>query len=246
MAGLCVRLLVRSLLLWAAVRGPAWATGLAWSFATIEAAPWAYRDAAGRPSGVFPEIVSELERRSGDRIVVSLYPLVRVDQALESGQQDCAIILWNDYRTRFAVRGEDVHPMPFGVIARKGTRLEHYDDLVPLVISVTRSLAMHPRFDGDMTLHKDVDKDYLIGLRKIAHGRADAIAGALPTIWHIARQAGLDGHLGTVLTLGRVPLALQCSKRSPRLAAMDRIDGALRAMRADGSLARILSGHGYF
>lgn len=227
----------------------AWALPLAaadLSFVTIEAAPWAYRDTAGRPAGAFAEIVAELERRGGDRIAVSLYPLARIDQALEAGQQDCTIILWNAHRARYVARGEDVYPMPFGVIARKGVRLESYDDLAPLVISVTRGLAMHPRFDADTGLRKDADKDYLTGLRKIAHGRADAVAGALPTILHIARQAGLDGHLGAPMTLGRVPLALQCAKRSPRLAAMERIDGALRALRADGSLARILSAHGYF
>ncbi|MDX9742121.1 MAG: transporter substrate-binding domain-containing protein, partial [Gammaproteobacteria bacterium] len=161
-------------------------------FVTIEAAPWAYRDADGRPAGAFPEIIAELERRGGDRIAIALYPLARIDQSLEAGQRDCTIILWNDYRARYAARGEDVYAMPFGVIARKGVRLESYDDLAPLVISVTRGLAMHPRFDADASLRKDADKDYLTGLRKIAHGRVDAVAGALPTILHIARQAGLD------------------------------------------------------
>lgn len=216
-------------------------------FVTIEAAPWAYYDAAGRPAGAFAEIVADLERRTGQRITISLYPLVRIDQALASGQQDCTIVLWNEHRSRIALRGEDVYPMPFGVFVRKGLRLERYEDLAPLTVSVTRGLAMDARFDADAGLRKETDKDYLTGLRKLARGRADAIGGALPTIRHIARLAGLDGHLGDSLTLRHVPLALQCSRVSPLAGAgMDSFDEALRAMRADGTLARILSGHGYF
>lgn len=216
------------------------------SFVTIEAAPWAWHDAAGRPLGAFPAIVAQLEQRSGHRIAISLYPLTRIDQAMASGEQDCTIVLWNERRARLVERFDDVYPMPFGVVARQGLPLQRYDDLAPLVISVTRGLAMDARFDADAALHKDVDRDYLTGLRKIAHGRADAIAGALPTIRHIAREAGLDGRLGATLTLGRVPLALQCSKRSPQAAIVgNALNTALRAMRADGSLARILAEHGY-
>jgi len=216
-------------------------------FVTIEAAPWAYYDAGGNPAGAFADIVADLERRTGKRISVSLYPLVRIDQAMASGQQDCTIVLWNEHRSRIVVRGEDVYPMPFGVFARKGLRLASYDDLAPLTVSVTRGLAMDARFDADAGLRKETDKDYLTGLRKLARGRADAIAGALPTIRHIARNAGLDEHLGDSLTLRRVPLAFQCSKASPVAGAeMGRFDEALRAMRTDGTLAQILARHGYF
>lgn len=227
----------------------AWSASLAaaeLSFVTIEAAPWAYRDAAGQPAGAMPEIAAALAQRTGDRLAVSLQPLARIDQALETGRQDCTILLWNAYRVDHVVRGEDVYSMPFGVIARKEVRLEGYADLAPLKISVTRGLAMDARFDADATLRKEVDKDYLTGLRKIAHGRTDAVAGALPTIRHIARQAGLDTHLGEALLLGHVPLALQCSRRSPQRDAQERLDAGLRAMRADGSLARILARHGYY
>lgn len=216
------------------------------SFVTVDAAPWAYHDAAGRAAGAFPELVAELERRSGNRIELSLYPLARVDQAMKNGQRDCTVIFWSDARERFVIRGETVHPMPFGVIARRGLRLTRYEELAPLVISVTRGLSLGARFDADHGLSKDADKDYLTGLRKIAHGRADAVAGALPTLRYIAAGSGLDGDLGEALTLAHVPLALQCSRRSSRLAAMEGLNQALRAMRADGSLVRILSGHGYF
>lgn len=229
---------------WVACALPSMAAEL--GFVTIEAAPWASHDAAGRPLGAFPAIVAQLERRTGHRIAIALYPLARIDQAMASGQQDCTIVLWNEHRARLVVRFDDIYPMPFGVVARKGLPLQRYDDLAPRVISVTRGLAMDARFDADTALRKDVDRDYLTGLLKIAHGRADAIAGALPTIRHIARAAGLDGHLGESLTLGRVPLALQCSKRSPQLGAVGSgLNAALRAMRADGSLARILAEHGY-
>lgn len=214
-------------------------------FVTIEAAPWAYREAGGDPAGAFPEIVRALEQRTGLRMRIALYPLARVEQAMATGSQDCTIILWNEARAPHVLRGEAVYPMPFGVIAAPGLPLAHYEDLAALRISVTRGLSMNPRFDADPALRKDHDRDYLTGLRKIAHGRSDAIAGALPTIRHIARTHGLETYLGSTLPLGEVPLTLQCSRHAPVSVDLPVLDAALRAMRADGSLARILAGHGY-
>lgn len=214
-------------------------------FVTVDAAPWAYHDEAGRPAGALPEIVAELERRGRQRISLSLFPLVRIDRAMETGEQDCTVIFWNDARARLVVRGEDVYPMPFGVVARRGVPLARYEDLVPLAISVTRGLSMFSRFDTDPGLRKDAEKDYLTGLRKLARGRVDAVAGALPTLRHIAERAGLMDRLGSSLVLSHVPLSLQCSRRSGAVKRMAALNEALLAMKADGSLARILTAYGY-
>lgn len=212
-------------------------------FITIEAAPWASRVDA--PEGAFPDLVREIERRTGHVLSMSLQSFPRVERDLETGQADCTILMWRPERARVVERGETVYHMPFGVVARRGVKLESYEDLAPLTVSVVRGLTIVPRFDADAALRKDYDKDYASGVRKVVHGRLDAVAGALPTILHLARAEGMGDALGDRLVLSTVPLALQCSRRSPNLDAMAELNGALRAMAADGSLGRILERNHY-
>lgn len=212
-------------------------------FITIDAAPWASLDGNGRPQGVFPALAAELERRTGHRLEIAIRPFPRIDRDLESGDQDCTVILWNDKRGRIVEKGEDVHPMSFGVIGRRGLRMAGYDSLRGLTVSVTRNLAIDPHFDADASLKKEIDKDYRTGLEKMARGRVDAIAGAIPTIRYIARQAGLGDVAGEALQLTTIPLALQCARSSRHLGLMGELDAAIRAMRADGTLPRIMAEH---
>lgn len=226
------------------VSAAAWAADL--RLITIDAAPWASIDAERNAVGAFPDLVKEMERRTGHRIAVSVHPFARIDRELETGAHDCTIILWNEARSRIVERGEDVYLMTFGVVANKGVKLAAYDDLYPLTISVVRNLAIEPRFDSDPALRKDFDKNYALGLQKIAHHRLDAVAGAIPTIKYQAKIDGLTDILGDTLVMTRIPLALQCSRKSPNPGILDELNRVIREMRADGTLARILAAHDYY
>lgn len=212
-------------------------------FITVDAAPWASQPEA--PMGAFPELVREIERRTGHSIAISLNPFARVERELETGEQDCTILMWIDARARVVERGENVYVMPFGVVARKGVRLTDYDDLSALTISVVRGVPISARFDADALVRKDFDKDYAVAVRKMVHGRVEAVAGALPTIAYLAAQNGFGDALGERLVLSTVPLALQCSRRSANLDVMPQLNAAIRAMAADGTLAHVLANNHY-
>lgn len=218
--------------------GPAAARDL--KFITLDVAPWAsINPANGEAVGVFPAVVRELERRTGHKIAMALHPFVRIDHELESGGQDCTIIVWSDHREPFVEKGELVASHVIGVVARKGVPLKSYEDLRSLNISVLRGLSLSPRFDSDAGIKKYFDTDYATGIRKIAHNRLDAVAGAIPTILFLARQDGLSAYLGDQLVLGEVPLVLQCSKKSPNLDVMPDLNKAIQDMRNDGTIERI-------
>jgi polar amino acid transport system substrate-binding protein len=214
------------------------------NFITIDVAPWAWRE-DGRDLGVFPELVRELAARTGQRIHMRFEPFARIERELQAGTQDCAIIIWNETRLAFVHRGADVSPHTMGVIARSGVRLRHYDDLLPLTISVLRGAAFEPVFDADTRLTKDFDNSYLIGLHKIARGRADAVAGAVATIRHLAEREGLAHLLGDELVLGQIPLVLQCSSRSANLDLMPELNRSIEHMVADGTVTAIKKKYGF-
>ena len=216
-------------------------------FVTIDVAPWASLDPqSGKPVGVFPAVVAEIERRTGHHIAIFLQPFARIPYELEAAQKDCAILVWNDDWARFMVRGEVVSTHVFGVIARKGVKLGDYDDLHGLDISVLRGLSLGERFDNDPAIKRQIDTDYLMGLQKLAHRRLDAVAGALPTIRYLAKQKGLDGELGEQFTLSEVVLPFQCAKASPNLDVMPAINQAIVEMRNDGSIDKIKKDYDYF
>lgn len=215
-------------------------------FVTVDAAPWAWASGSGAVDGAFPIIVGELSRRAGVAVTITTMPFARIDRELETGGQDCTIILWNEGRGRIVQKGEDIYTMTFGVVARKDVRLGSYEELKPLTISVVRNLAIEARFDQDASLRKDFDKDYSQGLHKIAHRRLDAVAGAIPTIIHQARRDGLVDHLGDRLVLTRIPLALQCARQSRHLGKLEAFNAAIRQMRDDGTLVSILAEYDYY
>jgi polar amino acid transport system substrate-binding protein len=208
-------------------------------FITIDVAPWAWADSAtGEKHGVFPDVMREIERRTGHSIDMSLQPFVRINRELESGARDCTIVVWIDSNESFLVPGELVSQHPMGILARAGVPLKNYDDLKSMTISVLRGAPTDARFDADTTLRKDFDNDYDQILRKIEHNRVDAIAGAMPTIRYLATQRGIK--LGDEIQLGQFPLVLQCAKSSPKLPLMPELNKAIRDMRDDGTLDKIL------
>jgi polar amino acid transport system substrate-binding protein len=214
-------------------------------FVTVDAAPWAFHDAHDRPAGAFAEIVAEMEKRSGHTLPITLQSFARIERELELGLQDCTIILWMDSRSHLVEMGETVYPMPFGIIARKGVPLTGYDDLLPLRVSMVRGVAFDKRFEADDRIKRDIDKDYAQSLQKLAHGRVDAVSGAIPTILHQVRRYELEDQVGDILELSRIPLALQCSQTSPRLPHMAELGAVIRSMKDDGRLPLILARHGY-
>ena len=198
----------------------------------MDAIPWAYFDkATNQYSGIFPDIVRELEVRTGYKIKMTLTPYARVNRELETGRQDCTILISEKNRSHIANIGELVFNIPMGVIARKNLSISDYQDLYKLKISVLRSLVITDEFAQDEKLNKEYDTGYSLGLRKLLHGRVDAIAGTIPTIKYLAKERGMSDLLGTPFLLSLEPIYLQCSKISLKKEKIKKLNFAMKQMR---------------
>lgn len=208
------------------------------SFITIEVAPWASTNPdSGIKEGAFIEIMKEVEKRIQRKISVTITPFARVDRELESGAHDCTILVPRP--DELVEKGDVVSYHPIGFIARKGVIVSSYDDIKSLKLSVIRGASLTPEFDNDETLHKEYDTDYLIGLRKVARGRLDAIVGAIPTLLYLIEQEGLSAEFETPLPVLEIPLIFQCSRKSDNLELMPQINKVLGEIKADGTLEKI-------
>jgi polar amino acid transport system substrate-binding protein len=187
----------------------------------------------------------ELERRLGQRIEMAFVPVARLLQELETGKQDCTFIYDSAQTAAFLVKGEPFTAMPYGVVPRQGLALTSYEDLRPLSIAVPRGHQITPRFEQDAQLAKNVVTDYQAGLQMLVRGRVDAVAGAIPTLLHLAATGGMGERIGAPLVLATLTLYLKCSTRSPRIDAIGELNEGIRKLRADGTLERILQQYGY-
>lgn len=210
------------------------------AFITIDVAPWAYTNpATGENEGAFVEIIKEVERRIQQPVNITITPFARVDRQLDSGEHDCTILV--PLSEQQVIQGDIVSYHPIGFIARKGVQINHYDDIKDLRISVIRGAAISPAFDNDETLKKEFDTDYVMGLRKVARGRLDAIVGAIPTLQYLIEEENLQHQFEEPFAVTEIPLVFQCSRKSTNLDQMDKINAALLEIKSDGTLEKIRS-----
>jgi polar amino acid transport system substrate-binding protein len=213
-------------------------------FISLEVAPWSYSSEKNeRYKGVFPDVVKEIERRTGHHIEITMtsFSFERIDRELKLGRQDCAIVIEDEVRNEYVILGETLFEHSMGVIARRGLILHEYSDLYGYVISTNKKITISDKFVADKKIKKVFDVDYRIGLRKIKHGRIDAVAGAIPTIEYLANQEGMSDLLGDPLILKMQPVSLQCSKNSKKIRFMDSINQAIKSMKKDGTLSKIMA-----
>lgn len=211
---------------------------------TVEVAPWAYHDKVeNKFLGIFPDLIREIEARTGHSINITLVPFgfSRINRELKIGRQDCTILITQPERSQFTVLGELVFNHEMGVVAHKSISLKDRDDLYGLTISVHKMLAEEGQVMDNEKLNKEFDASYEIGLRKIKHGRLNAIAGAIPTIKFLAKNLGVEDLLGAPLILKHEPIYLQCSKFSKKLKYFDDINQAIKSIKKDLSLKYIIN-----
>ena len=213
-------------------------------FISLEVAPWSYLDGSGRGYiGIFPDVVKEIERRTGHDIEITMtaFGFARINRELISGRQDCTIIIEDEYRSEFVLMGETLFNHAMGAIAKKEFVLKKYSDLYGLVISAHKKLMVTEEFYNDTGLLKEFDVNYEVGLRKIKHGRVDAVIGAISTIKYLAKKNNMDDILGEPLVLRLEPVKLQCSINSENLKYMEDMNAAIKSIKADGTLDKIIA-----
>ena len=214
---------------------------LEFKVAMIQLERWTMPDPAnpGQYIGIVPEVLREIEKRSGHTVRGYITPYARVEDDLERGVVDFSFMAWGPQRARYANKGAVGFPLQFGVWAIRGVPLKSYQDLQGLKISVTRGLKVEPQFDMDQHLDKAYDLDYTVGIHKAKLRRVHAVAGSRSTIRTIIVRQGLQEYFGDFLPLKTTDAAIAFSKKAPQLAHQTVIDTLIQQMVADGTMKKI-------
>lgn len=218
------------------------------NFITLDVEPWAYYDEKNKKiSGVFSDVIKEIENRTGYKIVMSLssHAFSRINRELESGRQDCTMIISSDERKKISILGEKVFDLPMGILARKGVSIKSEKGFNTITVSIMSILSDRKGFLDKDDFLRQVDSTYNIGLKKLMHGRVDAVVGAIPTLNFLAKKNKMESFLQSPLIISNEPIYLQCSKKWNGGAYFNHLNNVILNMRNDGFLDSVIDKHSW-
>ena len=206
----------------------------------------------GMPAGVFPTILSRLEKETGDRYDVELVPWARAIWMAQRGRGAVANISWTAERTKQFDYSVPIYPAEVVLVVRKGREFpfESLDDLKGKVIGVGLSSSYRDEVDaavarGDILI--DPDPNQFNRMRKLLSGRTDGSffgAGWIGVKWMIESTPEFRDRIDDFVVLPKVvavdPLHLAIPKSMNKTEALQRLNRAYTKLKERGELADLL------
>ncbi|HYE01503.1 MAG TPA: transporter substrate-binding domain-containing protein [Alphaproteobacteria bacterium] len=220
---------------------PAWAQGESWVvLSDIDFPPYNFT-AEGRRTGLDTEIVEAVLARIGVTPQHRPLPWRRVQESMEAGEGDMAFQFVGrpDRFERFNVVGPIRQGVTvFAVRADSDIRYERLEDLTGLRIGTSAGFTYTQAFDSAAFLTKEEAPHTEANLRKLAHGRVDAVIGDLTTIAWLLGQLDLRDRI-KILPRPHAEVPRYVLFPKSRTDRADRFAAALQALKDDGTLERI-------
>ncbi|MCK9239394.1 transporter substrate-binding domain-containing protein [Desulfocurvus sp.] len=215
--------------------------------------PFFFRTQDGSMDGFFHDIVTEaLERRLGVPLVWECYPWVRCQERVRQGESDAMITVPTAGRAAYAA----THPTPFYskklvvFTSPAHPRLEairtlrSVDDILRGGFSVVTYIGNGWAREKLAAVGVPVTETSCFECvwPMLAVGRADLVVEWPVAAWAAIRSCGLqDRVVQTQAVLEAMPFHLLIGKNSPHVGLLAPFERTLEAMRADGTLERIVA-----
>lgn len=206
-----------------------------------------FMTADGQVTGIGQEILGEIARRTGDSIEMQQLPNKRAMRLLNDGEVDMVVIdspLWNDPESlkKLVFSAELMSVQEYAYFLR-----DHYvdarrpADLAGKTVNILRGYS-YPAFDQafhDGSVRKFEVYNELSLLETLAKGRTDAIFMDSVAFDYNTSKYGLDrSQFRRGMQLSDAPLAIKI--RPGKADLLPRFNQAIAAMKADGSITRII------
>ncbi|MFZ6864093.1 substrate-binding periplasmic protein [Undibacterium sp. Ji67W] len=212
-------------------------------------APKMFLNADGNPEGYFVTLAKEVGRRAGYKVEVISVPWARGLQMAERGEGVICSLSMLPEREKIFKYSAPVVVDPVLIVTMKNRNLtaSSLADLKGLVVGINRGSRYGPKFTKELSLVQvDEDNNGLSRIRKLVLGRIDAaiMPGGLAAVKLNAQAAKVDLN---ELTIQKTPIALDknyfaiAKSRSDANQVIDRLNSAMAAMVADGSMNQILT-----
>ena len=198
-------------------------------------------------TGIDVDLIVALESRIGIPIEIKRVPWARALDMMRNGQADLISgLAWTAERAEFLAyvptSYSSVRPM-FYAPRGKGATVGSYADLYGKPIGMSTNSSYFLQFDSDSKLNKVMLSTEVQILQMLAIGRLGLIIGTDPNLGWDASRLGLKGSVEPTAWQPEIKtdLYLALSKKSPFASLAGRLNEAVMAMLADGTIDRILA-----
>lgn len=198
----------------------------------------------GRVIGVGPDQMREMMGRAGIRYTIELLPWKRALAAASDRADGCVL-----YTTRTPEREKlfkwvgPIDEAQWVLMARADSpiKLSTLEDARPYTIGTYGGDA-RDQYLRERGFRVEPAPNELLNPPKLIHRRIDLWAASMRRSSNLLAQHGWDKKIVPLLTFRRIPVYLACNPAVGD-AVVARMNGALDAMRRDGTLRRIESAH---
>jgi len=208
---------------------------------TMEQFPYGYRTKAGKPKGVWYEVLNKIIVKSGVNIKNEITPTKRLIRNIDKNNKLCT--LFADRATMpdsFDVLGGIGQVLSAGILPKKGVKIENYKDLKNIIIAVPLGIEFNNHFDNDLTIQKVHPPQYFNAIKMLFKGRVDAVAGAIPVLKYIAKSEGIsESEFDRPLIFLTTDIYLMCTHRVKK-AIRDKLRMSLNELKDNGEIRKII------
>lgn len=218
--------------------------------ATTERLPMAYVE-NGRLTGVLVDLTQEVFRRVGRPLDFRVLPWPRCVAEARSGGIDAALTMFRtpEREAQFAFTQEELLPQKQSLFVGKDGPRSFTGDLTSFAgkrIGVVYKTSYGPLVDQALTsgLFGSIETEPNMTdlVKMLVHGRIDVMPGDPERIWGAAASAGLSDEIRELRPpVEIIPGYMAFTRARDMSALVQSVDRALRAMKADGTYAMILS-----
>jgi len=205
------------------------------------------------PNGALCDILTEAGRRAGIPIEFRFLPWARSMAETQAGRVDAIFPIFRtpERETLFAFPSEILLTETISWFARADSPLKASPDLTDtngVRVGMVSRTSFGAKFDRAVRdkLLSDVETVHSVtgAVKLLAAGRVDVVPCFNEAFWAEARDLGIEGRFKELMPpLDALPAYLAFSRTRDHGAEMQALDKALRAMKDDGSYARILAAH---
>jgi len=224
---------------------PAGAASDVFTIDVMQSGHLGYRDAQGNPTGVHWDYVQAIAHRSGIKMKPRLVPKTRLIKDLKTGGTDGAIMFRSKKRDGYVTYAGMLREIKIVAINRKGMPLNTYNDLYHSKgIGVQKGTHLNSKFDADNRLIKYEVSNYGQMIKMLQKKRIDTATGNAIALANLLNKKNLSNrveHPGIVL--GAKEQWFHISNQSGHRDKVHQINKAIKELRAEGVLDRILTKH---
>lgn len=142
----------------------------------------------GQLSGVYYELANLIVANAGYNARNKIAPYARIVKSLKYGSTDLTIMFRYPELEGYVEYIAPLPSKPLVVIGLEGKSFKNIESLSGKKILYLRGAKFNPQIDNDTTITKYLVSDFILGIKMLVAGRADAIIGPLQSIERAALE----------------------------------------------------------